>query len=39
MGKEIYAETGEEQLDKETDPEVIARRHELYDKYVAPFTI
>lgn len=37
MGKEIYAETGEEQLDKETDPEVIARRHELYDKYAAPF--
>lgn len=37
MGKEVYAETEEEQLDKETDPEVIARRHELYDKYVAPF--
>lgn len=36
MGEKIYVGK-EEQLDKETDPEVIARRHELYNKYVAPF--
>ena len=34
MGAKICQE---EQLDKELDPQVIARRHELYNKYVAPF--
>lgn len=27
----------EEQFDREQDPKTIARRHELYNKYVAPF--
>lgn len=37
MGAEVCEESGRQQLTSETDPEVVRRRTELFNKFVAPF--